>query len=168
MFEPEMVAFLESGCSAIIGTVSDDGEPHAGRAWGLDVLPSESDRPGGGSDATAGSTVRVLIDADDELTVHHLIDLGPVAITAANVPTLRSVQLKGRYLGIEDADEAETETKQPAGKPRSPQRQETKGANATSVPASPLQVPASAEKSEDKPADKGGAEVVRLDRFRKK
>ena len=68
----------------------------------------------------------------------------------------------------EEADEAETETKQPAGKPRSLQRQETKGPNATSVPASPLPVPASAEKSEDKPADKGGAEVVRLDRFRKK
>ena len=65
----------------------------------------------------------------------------------------------------EDADEAEIEPKQPAGKQRSPQRQET---NATSVPASPLPVPASAEKSEDKPADKGGAEVVRLDRFRKK
>jgi hypothetical protein len=68
----------------------------------------------------------------------------------------------------EDADEAEAETKQPADKPRSPQRQETKGPNATSVPASPLQVPAPAGKSEDKPADKGGAEVVRLDRFRKK
>ena len=105
MFEPEMVAFLESGCSAIIGTVSADDEPHAGRAWGLDVLPTECDGP----DATAGSMVRVLIDADDELTVRHLVDLGPVAITAANVPTLRSVQLKGRSLGMHDADEAVVE-----------------------------------------------------------
>jgi hypothetical protein len=64
----------------------------------------------------------------------------------------------------EDADEDETETKQPAGKRRTPQRQEP---NATSVPASPLPA-ASTEKSEDKPAEKGGAEVVRLDRFRKK
>jgi hypothetical protein len=68
----------------------------------------------------------------------------------------------------EDADdEAETETNQPVGKRRTPQRQESKDPKTTSVPMSPL--PASAEKSEDKPADnKGGAEVVRLDRFRKK
>ena len=29
-----MVAFLESGCSTIVGTVGPDGDPHAGRAWG--------------------------------------------------------------------------------------------------------------------------------------
>ncbi len=91
-----MVAFLQSGCSTIIGTVSADGDPHAGRAWGLDVLPGTS-------------TVSLLIDADDELTVHHLVDLGRVAITAANVPTLRSVQLKGRSVGMEDAGEADVE-----------------------------------------------------------
>ena len=69
----------------------------------------------------------------------------------------------------EDADEAEAEAdKQPAGKRRAPQRQEPKDSKNTSVPASPLPVPASAGKSEDKPAEKGGAEVVRLDRFRKK
>ena len=67
----------------------------------------------------------------------------------------------------EEADGAETETKLPAVKPRS-QRQEPRESKTTSVPASPLPVPAATEKSEDKPADKGGAEVVRLDRFRKK
>jgi hypothetical protein len=67
----------------------------------------------------------------------------------------------------EDTDEAEAETEQPAGK-RMPQRQAPKDSKTTSVPASPLPVPASAEKSDDKPAEKGGAEVVRLDRFRKK
>ena len=69
----------------------------------------------------------------------------------------------------EDAEDSEAEAdKQPAGKRRAPQRQELKEPKTTSVPASPLPVPASAEKSEDKPANKGGAEVVRLDRFRKK
>jgi hypothetical protein len=64
----------------------------------------------------------------------------------------------------EDGDETEAETdKPPASKRRTPQR---KDAKATSVPASPL--PVAADKSEDKPSDKGGAEVVRLDRFRKK
>src|SRR5690348_15035388 len=89
-----MVAFLESGCSTIIGTVDRDGAPHAGRAWGLDV---------------EGDDLRVLIDAHDELTVQHLADLGAVAITAANVPTLRSVQLKGRSLGVEEGGEADEE-----------------------------------------------------------
>ncbi len=97
MFEPEMVAFLHSGCSTIIGTVGPDGEPHAGRAWGLDVL------------ALGEGMARVLIDADDDRTVQHLTDLGSVAVTAANVPTLRSVQLKGRSLGVEPALDADVE-----------------------------------------------------------
>jgi len=68
----------------------------------------------------------------------------------------------------EDADETEAETdKPPAGKRRTPQRQEP---NATSVPASPLPAAAAPKgpTDPDKPTDKGGAEVVRLDRFRKK
>ena len=69
----------------------------------------------------------------------------------------------------EDADETEAETdKQPAGKRRAPQRQEPQAPKATSVPASPLPLAASPDEPEDKPTDKGGAEVVRLDRFRKK
>ena len=66
-------------------------------------------------------------------------------------------------------DETEAETdKQPAGKRLTPQRQEPQAPNATSVPASPLPAAAAADKPGDKPADKGSAEVVRLDRFRKK
>ena len=61
-----------------------------------------------------------------------------------------------------DVEEAETE-KPPKAKRRTP---------ASSVPPSPLPAPAasdgSPEQPRDKPADKGGAEVVRLDRFRKK
>ena len=62
----------------------------------------------------------------------------------------------------EDADETDNERKSPA-----PQRQEP---GRTSVPASPLPTAAALEGSTDpdKPTDKGGAEVVRLDRFRKK
>jgi hypothetical protein len=68
-----------------------------------------------------------------------------------------------------DAEEAESEpSKQPAGRPRAPQRQETKESKTTSVPASPVPAVAATDKAEDKPAEKGGAEVVRLDRFRKK
>jgi uncharacterized protein len=68
----------------------------------------------------------------------------------------------------EDADETEAETdKQPAGRRRTPQRQEP---GRSGVPASPLPAAAApgGPTDSDKPADKGGAEVVRLDRFRKK
>jgi hypothetical protein len=76
----------------------------------------------------------------------------------------------------EAVDETEAETqdktgdktdKQPSGKRRGPQRQEP---GRTSVPASPQPAASAAEEPSggDKPGDKGGAEVVRLDRFRKK
>jgi len=68
----------------------------------------------------------------------------------------------------EDGEETEAETdKPPAGKRRTPQRQEP---GRTSVPASPLPAATAPERptEPDKPTDKGGAEVVRLDRFRKK
>src|SRR5437763_2344685 len=62
----------------------------------------------------------------------------------------------------EDGDDTETETetdKPPAGKRRTPQRQEP---GRTSVPASPLPAAATPEgpTDPDKPTDKGGAEVV--------
>src|SRR5437763_2075962 len=68
----------------------------------------------------------------------------------------------------EDVEETEAATdKPPAGKRRAPQRQVS---NATSVPATPLPAVAAPDgpTGPDKPTDKGGAEVVRLDRFRKK
>jgi hypothetical protein len=66
----------------------------------------------------------------------------------------------------EEVDEAEAETaKPPKGKRRPPGGQK---ADSTSVPASPLPAATSVDQPWDKPADKGGAEVVRLDRFRKK
>ena len=68
----------------------------------------------------------------------------------------------------EDAQETAAETdKPPAAKRPAPERKEPAR---SSVPASPLPAPAAVEKSTDpdKPTDKGGAEVVRLDRFRKK
>ena len=52
MFDEERTAFLEGGCALILATVLPDGEPHAGRGWGLTVLPD------------AGH-VRLLLDAED-------------------------------------------------------------------------------------------------------
>ncbi len=75
----------------------------------------------------------------------------------------------------EDDDETEAETdKQPKGKRRTPARQELAdkelaGKELTKEPGRiGLPVVTEGQPDPDKPGDKGGAEVVRLDRFRKK
>ena len=98
LFDPETKAFLEGGCSLIVGTVGPDGEPHAGRGWGLEVL-----------DDGDVATVRLLLDAADSVAIGHLADGGAVAITAADVPTLRSVQLKGVATGTDALTDADVE-----------------------------------------------------------
>jgi hypothetical protein len=68
----------------------------------------------------------------------------------------------------ETEEEAEAEAdKKPSDKRRAQPRQKPQQ---TGVPASPLPAATAAEEPSDgdKPGDKGGAEVVRLDRFRKK
>ena len=88
-------AFLEAGSALIIGTVGPDGAPFAGRGWGLDVLD--------------GGVVRLLLDATDEGSIAN-VDAGrAIAVTAADVRTLRSVQLKGRAIGIEATTAADRE-----------------------------------------------------------
>jgi hypothetical protein len=93
--ETETRAFFESGCALLVGTVSADGEPHAGRGWGLDVLSEEPLR------------IRVLLDAEDVATVERAAEGGAIAVTATSVRTLHSVQLKGRATSVEaDAGDA--------------------------------------------------------------
>jgi hypothetical protein len=89
LFTPETIALLEGGCGLIIGTADATGAPHAGRGWGLDVLD--------------GGRLRLLVDAADETTVANLRAVGRVAVTGADVRTLRSRQVKGRLLGLEPA-----------------------------------------------------------------
>lgn len=96
MFDPETRAFLESGCALIVGTVDDDGEPHAGRLWGLDVV-------GDGPEPM----VRLLLDADDLASIDHAAGEGPLAVTATSVRTLHSMQLKGAARYVEPATEAD-------------------------------------------------------------
>ena len=81
-----------------MGTVSPDGDPHAGRGWGLDVLEDGE-----------VATLRVLLDASDPVTLANLAEGGAVAITAADVRTLRSIQLKGRSHGTEAPDPGDPE-----------------------------------------------------------
>jgi hypothetical protein len=54
-------------------------------------------------------TVRLLLDAHDEATQANLVAGRAVAITAADVRTLRSVQLKGVSLGVTPGGRPELE-----------------------------------------------------------
>jgi hypothetical protein len=90
MWSAETKEFLESGCALIVASVSSDGEPFASRGWGLDVVDDQGN-------------VRVLLEATDDRAIDNLQATGSIAITATNVPTLHSMQLKGRCHAIEPA-----------------------------------------------------------------
>jgi hypothetical protein len=79
---------LEGGCAFIVGAVLDDGGPYATRGWGMTLLPGEPVR------------ARLLLAADDAVVATALAAGRAIAVTAADVPSLRSVQLKGRSLGV--------------------------------------------------------------------
>jgi hypothetical protein len=97
VLDDEMVGFLQGGCALIVCTFDDEGAPYASRAWGLTVLCAE-----GGEGAVR---VRLLVTPD-------VLTDGRIAITATDVPTLRSLQLKGRIADVEpmtDDDLAKSE-----------------------------------------------------------
>jgi hypothetical protein len=91
----------ERGCALIVGTIGPDGAPHAARAWGLTLT------------ARTTSPVRLLLDASDDATLANLRRDGDhggrIAITVADVRTLRSFQLKGRVAALDPATEADRE-----------------------------------------------------------
>ena len=88
MFSSDVMSILEAGTSLIVGTVGADGEPRATRAFALTVIDD------------AAPAVRVVPSADDPVVLEHLAT-GAIAVTAADVRTLRSVQLKGRITRVE-------------------------------------------------------------------
>ncbi|HJR23853.1 MAG TPA: hypothetical protein VJ804_00145 [Acidimicrobiales bacterium] len=94
LLDEATASFLGTGCSMIVGTATPDGEPVAARGWGCAVVDN----------APGAARLRLLMSLDD--VVGH-VDARPgdrVAVTATNVRTLRSVQLKGTILAIEEAD----------------------------------------------------------------
>ena len=91
MLAPETIAFLESGCGIIVGTVGADGAPHVSRGWGITVV---SDDP---------TEIRLLLDADDAVAAECLAATGNIAVTGGDIRTLRSIQLKGQASTVEPA-----------------------------------------------------------------
>lgn len=82
VLDDEMVRFLHGGCALIVCTFDEEGAPYASRAWGLTVLCAEGE-----------VRVRLLVTPDVRAD-------GRIAITATDVPTLRSLQLKGRIVEV--------------------------------------------------------------------
>lgn len=94
----------ERGCALVVGTVGPDGAPYASRGWGLSLTP------------TTTGPVRLLLNAGDETTLANLrrsdASGGRIAVTGADVVTLRSFQVKGRVTAVEpatDDDEAKAD-----------------------------------------------------------
>jgi len=91
VLDPDSVAFLEGGCALIVGTVTPDGQPFTARGWGLTVLDTEP------------VTARLLLAADDPTPIEILRGGARLAYTGTDVPTLHSLQVKGRCLAVEAA-----------------------------------------------------------------
>lgn len=85
VLDPDVTALLEAGCSIVVGVVGASGEPFATRGWSVLVLDGSPLR------------VRLLVGAA-ACARFGRADGGepfPICLTAADVRTLRSVQLKG-------------------------------------------------------------------------
>ena len=85
-----LIELVGVGASLVVGTVSADGEPRATRGWAVQVVDERTRR------------IRVVMGGDDQVSVENLKN-GRVALTGADVRTLRSVQLKGRVVSTEPA-----------------------------------------------------------------
>jgi hypothetical protein len=94
LIEPELAALMESGCSLIVGSIDASGAPEATRGFGLRVVRD-------------GGTLRVIVPADAIRTHENLRTVGAVAVTATDVATLRSTQVKGRAISVEAATDAD-------------------------------------------------------------
>jgi hypothetical protein len=101
-FVDEFEAMIAAGAGLVVATVCPDGSPRVCRAWSVVAV-----------DRVAGR-LRASVTADDAVTVDNLT-AGPIALTAANVQTLRSLQVKGRAVAVDlptedDLVEAERQT----------------------------------------------------------
>lgn len=98
VFDESIQTVVEAGSPLILATASADGRPHAARGWGITAVDS------------ARGLIRVLLDADDPVTVANAKLGGPIALTAADVVSLRSVQFKGKCVSVEPATDADRDS----------------------------------------------------------
>jgi hypothetical protein len=104
VLDPDLVSLLEGGCALIVGVSTADGLPFASRAWGLQIAPPAADD---GEDASF--RIRFFLGDDDHVVLDRVAAGAPIAVTGADVITLRSVQLKGTALGVAPATDEDRE-----------------------------------------------------------
>lgn len=100
MIDDELSAFLESGCSTIVGVLAPAGEPYATRGWGIEVLSGDPPQ------------IRLLLSAGAVAAIDRHPGDGAefaIAVTGAHVLTLRSVQMKGTARDMELPTDADLE-----------------------------------------------------------
>lgn len=78
--DAEHVAFAADGRGLIVGVVDEHGRPHASRGWGLRM---------------ADGLPLVVLDADETYALACLAPGRRIAVSAADVASFRSIQLKG-------------------------------------------------------------------------
>jgi hypothetical protein len=86
----DVVDLLESGCATFLGAVDADGRPVASHTTGIRVVED-------------GTRLRVMVNRADRDAIGALEASGVVAVGATDVHTLRSLQVKGRVIGVEPA-----------------------------------------------------------------
>jgi hypothetical protein len=86
--DDELREFLQSGVAAVAGTASPEGRPRVTFVWGVRV---HEERGRVSFFIEAGRSGEFLGDANPD---------APIAITVGHPTTYRSVQLKGRVLGV--------------------------------------------------------------------
>lgn len=97
MLQADVVELLESGCALIVGLVTARGLPCASRGWGLTF-------------GKGGERARLLLPTSDIQSLGHP-DGGlagtMIAATGCHILTLRSMQLKGMVVSVEEATAAD-------------------------------------------------------------
>jgi hypothetical protein len=86
-------AFLCDRAALIVGFVGPDGKPRAARGWGLQIPDDDPSR------------CRLLVDQREVPFLQHLVPGGLIAVTAADVVSLRSIGLKGPVESVGPVDQ---------------------------------------------------------------
>ncbi|HET7652086.1 MAG TPA: pyridoxamine 5'-phosphate oxidase family protein [Acidimicrobiales bacterium] len=95
MLDEATRVFRNGSRALIVAAVTPDGAPHATRGWGISLDMDER-------------TARLLLPADDDVVIAALgARDARIAVTAGDIDTLHSTQIKGRALHIERATETD-------------------------------------------------------------
>ena len=98
MFDPDEAALIDGGSSLSVGTVDADGAPLATRGWAAEIV-----------DPGPPPQVRMLIAVTDTAALANLEATRAIAVTAADVPTLNSLQFKGHVEAFSEVTDDDLE-----------------------------------------------------------